>query len=237
MKFLAVIIATLLASAHALSTPVEPVEAREPGEPVEPIEAREPVEPIEAREPVEPIEPIEAREPVEPDEPVEARAPPKYFTPTKIWKYNVRSGAISATNKGLVSKGHHNHGRDTTTLMTFTYPAAAAGKKCRFAFYLGDQATLRGTRQLSFFKSSKPAPGPRSSWPPGNRRDRHLGDLKAVRNGYATWDAKYSRYLTDKVPCKAPGTVEAFELAGRGDNVKVEWNPSIGGPRIIYSNH
>lgn len=156
-----------------------------------------------------------------------------FFTPTTIWKYNTGTGAIAATTSGLVAKS--NNGQDTTALLTFTYPSAASGKQCQFAFYLDNAATLNGSRKLDLYTSTNPAPGPRSTWPPGNQRNIHLGRISAIKGGFATWDAKYSTYLTQKTPCKAPGTVEGFELTGVYDQDTVGWNPAVAGPRIIYS--
>ncbi|CAM1500504.1 Fc.00g096660.m01.CDS01 [Cosmosporella sp. VM-42] len=166
--------------------------------------------------------------------PLEARADP-YFTPSAIWKYSVSSGAISSTSTGVVSKATNNNGNDITALLTFKYPSASAGKKCQFAFYLNNGASLTGSKKLDLFTSNSPAPGPTSGWGPGNQRNIHLGRLSANLGGFATWDATYSTYLTKKTDCKAPGTTEAFELVGVYDNDYVSWNPTVAGPRIIYT--
>lgn len=169
-----------------------------------------------------------------PLETIEERAI-SYFTPSAIWKYSVNSGAIASTSTGQVSKSSDNGGRDITALLTFTYPTAAQGKQCQFAFSLDNTATVRGSGKLDLFTSNSPAPGPKSGWGPGNQRNNHLGRLSVSKNNLATWDSTYSSYLTKKTPCKAPGTKEGFELVGVYDNDFISWNPSVAGPRIIYS--
>ncbi|KAI9162982.1 hypothetical protein HJFPF1_04577 [Paramyrothecium foliicola] len=167
--------------------------------------------------------------------PLEPRSDP-FFTPSAIWKYNTGTGAISATATGLISKSTNNNGQDITTLLTFTYPSAAAGKKCRFAFYLDNTANLQGSRKIDFYSSNNPVSAPSPGWGPGNQRNNHLGRLSAVKPGFATWDATYSAYLTQKTDCKAPGTKEGFELVGVYDKDVVSWNPAAAGPRIIYTS-
>ncbi|KAI5462793.1 hypothetical protein BGZ63DRAFT_452313 [Mariannaea sp. PMI_226] len=166
--------------------------------------------------------------------PLEERGP-SHFTPSKIWRYNVGTGAISSTNTGVVSKSTSNGGQDTTALLTFTYPSFSQGKKCQFAFTLSPSDKLRGSGKLDFFSSNSPAPGPTTGWGPGNQRNNHLGRLSASLGATATWDATYSSYLTKKTPCKAPGTVEGFELVGVYDNDFISWNPNVSGPRIIVT--
>ncbi|KAH7137340.1 hypothetical protein B0J13DRAFT_559513 [Dactylonectria estremocensis] len=172
-----------------------------------------------------PLEDVEERS-------IETRAT-KFFTP-KVWSYNVRNGAISSTSRGVVSKYDSNNGNDITALLTFTYPAAAVGKQCQFVFYLNHGGNLHGSGKLDLYSSNSPAPGPTSGWGPGNQRNQHLGRLSVSRGADATWDATYFSYLTKKTPCKAAGTVEAFELAGVYDNDFVSWNPSVAGPRIVW---
>ncbi|KAH7169926.1 hypothetical protein EDB81DRAFT_908314 [Dactylonectria macrodidyma] len=168
--------------------------------------------------------------------PLESRAE-KFFTPSVIWHYSVNNGAISSTVSGEVFKDVANHGQDVTTLLTFRYPEQAEGLQCQFAFYVDDTACLDGSKQLDLFTSYSPAPGPTAGWGPGNQRNVPLGRLSLGLNSFATWDATYSTYLTEKTPCKPHGTIEAFELVGVNDNDLVTWNPETGaGPRIIYSS-
>ena len=157
------------------------------------------------------------------------------FTPSAIWIYGVGDGSISETYSGQISKSTGNGGHDRTTLLTFKYPAEAVGKKCQFAFYLDSSDSLDGSKKLDLYTSNSPAPGPTTTWGPGNQRNIHLGRLSATRPGFASWDATYSAYLTEKTDCKAEGTVEGLELVGVFDNDYVSWNPATSGPRIIYT--
>jgi hypothetical protein len=167
--------------------------------------------------------------------PLKARAS-DYFGPSDIWLYSVRDGAISATSHGEVYKNDGNQGKDITTLLTFTYPSASEGLQCQFEFYLDSTASVSGSKKLDLFTSNSPAPGPTSGWGPGNQRNIHLGRLSVEVDSYATWDATYSTYLTEKTPCKAPGTTEGFELVGVYDNDSITWNPDLAGLRIVYSS-
>ncbi|KAM0333395.1 hypothetical protein ACHAQA_002056 [Verticillium albo-atrum] len=161
--------------------------------------------------------------------------PSGYFSPSSLYTYDVGTGAIKCdVTYGLVDKSTSNNGHDYTTLLTFTYPEAAAGKQCLFEFFLDDNASLYGSKKVDVFTSLAPAPGCTTGWAPGNQRNVNLGRLSIQRNGLSTWDATYSPYLTKSTPCKAPGTVEAFELAGVYDHDHVSWNAAVSGARISY---
>jgi hypothetical protein len=168
--------------------------------------------------------------------PLEARtgSPGNYFTPSAIYNYDVGTGAIQCTSTGLISKSTSNNGHDITTLVTFTYPAAAENHKCQFFFYLDSTASLSGSKKIDVFTSLAPAPGCTTGWGPGNQRNVNIGRISAELNNYATWDATYGAYLTAPSDCKAPGTQEGFELVGVYDNDYVSWNPTVAGARIVY---
>lgn len=166
---------------------------------------------------------------------LEDRRETPYFTPSELWKYNTRDGAISTTEEGVVSKATNNGGNDLTALVTFTYPDESKGKKCQFAFYLDSTASVSGSGKLDVFTSFSPAPGSRSSWPPGNQRNLPVGRLSVAKGAAATWDATFNAYLTQKSDCKAPGTKEGLELVGVHDTDYISWNPKVAGPRILYT--
>ncbi|CRK30865.1 hypothetical protein BN1723_003986, partial [Verticillium longisporum] len=161
--------------------------------------------------------------------------PSGYFQPSSVSTYDVSNGAIQCeVSYGLVDKATDNKGRDFTTLMTFTYPEGVTGKQCLFEFFLDEGASLYGSKKVDLYTSLAPAPGCTSGWAPGNQRNVNLGRMSVQRGGLATWDATYSAYLTKRTPCKAPGTVEAFELVGVYDNDHVSWNVAVAGARISY---
>jgi hypothetical protein len=164
--------------------------------------------------------------------PLEARDP---FGPKTIWEYNVSNGAISSTTNGKISKATNNRGQDITTLVTFTYPPEVKGKQCQLAFYLDNTAKLCGSGKIDVFTTNSPAPGSTTGWGPGNQRNNHLGRLSVIKGGDATWDATYSAHLTKKSPCAAPNTTQSFELVGVYDKDYISWDPTVAGPRIIYS--
>ncbi|VUC36548.1 unnamed protein product [Clonostachys rosea] len=157
------------------------------------------------------------------------------FKPSALWKYNVGTGAITASVVGEVDKSNTNRGQDLTTLMTFTYPPEATGKKCQFFFGLHPDDTLTGSKKLDLYTSNKPATASTTTWGPGNQRNIHLGRLNMISGGEATWEGKYNGYLTDKVDCKPAGTVEGFEVVGVYDTDRVSWNPIYRGPRIVIT--
>lgn len=160
-----------------------------------------------------------------------------YFTPSAVFQYNVRDGAIYPASWGYVSKYPQNAGNDFTTLLTFTYPAAAAGKKCRFAFFADSNTYAGGSRKLDVFTSLKPAPaGGAGGWGaggPGNQRNANIGRVSIVDGGYATWHATYGAYLSTPSDCKPAGTVEGLELVGVNDNDYVSFPPTAA--RILYN--
>ncbi|KAK2055946.1 hypothetical protein LY76DRAFT_519322 [Colletotrichum caudatum] len=145
--------------------------------------------------------------------------PPTTFAPSATFVYNTRNGAIYPSNYGGV---------------------AAAGKRCQLWFLLdGPTSGVSGSRKLDVFTSAKPAPaGGSAGWGTGgpeNQRDANLGRWSVpAAGGWATWDATYGAYLTAPTDCKAPGTVEGFELVGVYDDDYVSWDAQLSGARIAY---
>lgn len=160
-----------------------------------------------------------------------------YFSPSNTWQYSVHNGAIAAAPSLVeIYKSTGNGGKDQSALVTFTYPAAAQSKQCQLEFHLPANASPAGSKKIDVYSSIKPAPGPTTGWSPGNQRDQHVGRLSVVPGGAATWDSAQKPSLAFKTPCKAPGTVEAFEFVGVGDFDSINWNPSLQyGPRIVYN--
>nr|CEG03537.1 unnamed protein product [Fusarium acuminatum CS5907] len=169
---------------------------------------------------------------------VTSSSPPSssYFTPSNTWQYSVRDGAITAASSLVeIYKSTGNGGKDQSALVTFTYPAAAKDKQCQLEFHLPANANPAGSKKIDVFSSIKPALGPTDGWAPGNQRNHHIGRLSVVFGGAATWDSAQRPSLAFKTPCKAPGTVEAFELVGVWDFDSINWDPSSKyGPRIVY---
>ncbi|CAG9981546.1 unnamed protein product [Clonostachys byssicola] len=165
-----------------------------------------------------------------PDEP--------FFSPSQVWLYGASSGRTAPTSTGMVSKASTSGGRATvTTLLTFMYPPEVDGLKCRFGFDLDLNSTVKGSAKLDLFYSIRPLTSNYTVyWSRGNQRGVQLGRLSVSPGASATWDATYNEYLTEKTDCKAPGTVEGFELVGVYDNDFVTWDPSKSGLRIIYTS-
>ena len=88
-------------------------------------------------------------------------------------QYSVWTGAINYnTTTGRIFKDGRT--TDITTLLTFTYPAASAGRTCTFHLYLDTASTLTGTRTFDVFSSLYPAARSTTTWPPGNGRNQQL---------------------------------------------------------------
>src|ERR1700753_177982 len=67
------------------------------------------------------------------------------ITPSVLSQYSVWTGAIQYnTGKGKIFKNGKT--TDVTTLFTFTYPAASAGKTCSFHLYLSSGSTITGAK-------------------------------------------------------------------------------------------
>lgn len=159
-----------------------------------------------------------------------------YFSPSDTWQYSVHNGAIAAAPSLVkIYKSDGNGGKDQSALVTFTYPVASKGSQCQLEFHLPAEANPSGSKKIQVFSSHKPAPSPTSGWAPGNQRNNHVGTLSVVAGGAATWDFAQKSSLAFKTPCKALGTVEAFEFVGVGGFDSINWSPSAGyGPRIVY---
>jgi hypothetical protein len=154
-----------------------------------------------------------------------------YFLPSTIANYNVGTGGVTCGAQGKVFKSDSDNGNDITTLLTFTYPQAVSGMTCSFEFYLTSTDPLSGDNGGLFdvFTSLEP-----TDCVSGNNRNIQLGRMQPVNNGFATWDATYSTYLTQPGPCDNPGTEVSLELVPVGDNDDIEWNPFVSGARIYY---
>lgn len=155
--------------------------------------------------------------------------------PNSVANYDVGNGHLTHTGWGSVYKADSDGGHDRTTLLTFTYPAAAAGKTCQLFFPLEGWETATGSQQVDVYTSLQAAPGYDTfDWPPGNQRDQELGRLDVVVGGEATWDWTSSGFLTGPTPCGVAGGQVNLELVGVNDNDDVEWDPWVSGAQIRY---
>ncbi|KAH8701334.1 hypothetical protein GQ44DRAFT_55074 [Phaeosphaeriaceae sp. PMI808] len=153
--------------------------------------------------------------------------------PTYTSQYSVWSGAIQrSTYTGKIFKDGRT--TDITTLVTFTFPPASAGKTCSFGFNLPNDSSSRlsGTGQFDVFISLAPVSASTSSWPPGNLRDQHIGRMAAKLGGEATWIAGFPTF-GQGFPCPA-GETYGGELVGTGDVDHIEWIAGNAGPYVKY---
>jgi hypothetical protein len=154
--------------------------------------------------------------------------------PTVYSQYAVWTGAITYnTNLGRIEKNGRQ--TDNTTLLSFVVTSANAGKPFSFRFALDSAATnvISGTGQFDLFSSLAPATGSATSWPPGDRRNQHLGRFQVVKGGVATAITAGFPTPTGTLPT-ATGTY-GWELVGVGDNDIIQWVPSAtNGAYINY---
>jgi hypothetical protein len=153
--------------------------------------------------------------------------------PTTRSQYEVWTGAVhyNLPNGKIFKDGHTT---DITTLLTFYFPTAAAGKTCKFHFYLADESTskLSGSSQFDLFTSLAPATQDTTTWPSGNLRDQHFGRLTAYLPGEATWVDGFPT-AGQSFPCPSGKTLGA-ELVGTGDVDDIEWLAGNSGSYIEY---
>jgi Ubiquitin 3 binding protein But2 C-terminal domain len=154
------------------------------------------------------------------------------ITPSAVSDYSVWTGAIAYnTGNGKIFKNGKT--TDVTTLFTFTYPGASAGKTCTFHLYLSPASTLTGAKAFDIFSSLQPATKSTTTWPPGNQRNIQLARLSAVLGGEATYLAGYPQ-VAKSYPCPS-GTV-GYEFVPTDDTTDIEWTQGAGvGAYITYA--
>jgi len=158
------------------------------------------------------------------------RSTPSRIDP-ELSHYNVWTGAIDHdVATGLVQKTNGPE-PDITTLATFAFPASTAGRECQLMFPLDASSTATGSRRAQVFSSLAPAEQDTESWPPGNLRDQHLGDVVFSVPGGAEWEATYNDYARGRFPCPADFSL-ALELVGRWDEVTIKWTQGAAGPYV-----
>jgi len=147
-------------------------------------------------------------------------------------QYNVGTGAVTFnTGTGVVDKSTSNGGKDITSLVTFSIPPYPSGFICELVFDLDSSRYVSGTASAQAFTSLAPATATTFDWPQGNQRDHHVGTLKAVAGGRATWDLPAS---TRQFPCsEAVGRLYGGEVVPTGDNDHISWVPGVDGPKIV----
>lgn len=153
--------------------------------------------------------------------------------PTHTSQYDVWTGAVRYDEKhGKIFKDGKT--TDITTLLTFDFPTASAGKTCSFHFDLSSDlaAKVSGTGQFDVFISLAPATRSTTTWPSGNLRDQHIGRMRAQPNAAATWVAGFPTF-GQSFPCPA-GQTYGGELVGTGDADHIEWLASTSGAYIKW---
>lgn len=151
-------------------------------------------------------------------------------------QYTVWYGAVTYdTGVGLIQKTN-GHEPDITTLVKFVFPADTEGQMCEIFFPLDDASTATGSQRAQVFSSLKPAEQTTTTWPSGNLRDQHLGDIRFEVPGGAIFENAYTEYSRGKFPCPA-GYALGGEFVGRWDEVEIAWTQSdTAGPYIAVTS-
>jgi hypothetical protein len=159
--------------------------------------------------------------------------PSNVIKPTLTSQYDVWTGAVRhKEQRGKIFKDGRT--TDITTLITFNFPAASAGKTCTFHFDLSSDpaAKVSGNGQFDVFISLAPATRSTTTWPSGNLRDQYIGRMRAQPNVAATWVAGFPTF-GQAFPCPAKQTYGG-ELVGTGDVDHIEWLASTSGAYIKW---
>jgi hypothetical protein len=124
-----------------------------------------------------------------------------------------------------------NPADETSTLVTFDFPAESAGKTCELIFELWDRDISTGTQTLDVFTYTDPPATAVElvTVAAFKGRDHHAGRIQVPKPGNATWVMSYDGWPT--IPCPA-GEVLGIEYVGAGDAVEVRWDIGVTGPRF-----
>ena len=165
-------------------------------------------------------------------QPFNAANPRDVIFPQVTSQYNVGTGAVTFnTGIGLVDKSTSDHGKDTTTLVSFSVPPYPPEFTCELVFDLAVGREVSGSASAQAFISLAPATATTFDWPQGSQRDRQVGTLTVAAGQRATWDLPNS---TRQFPCsQAVGRLYGGELVPTGDNDHISWVPGVDGPKIV----
>lgn len=158
--------------------------------------------------------------------------PGELIWPRETYRYWVKTGeTVLDPPEGLVQKTG-NQDEEITTLVNFQFPEETKGKTCRLRFDLWERDTSQGSQRADVFTSLAPegfsiaSDGP---WPPGNKRDVHVGRIHVKAPGSAVWEQSYHGF--PDFPCPA-GRFLGGEFVGVGDKDRIIWDIGVTGPRI-----
>ncbi|KAK2767572.1 hypothetical protein FQN54_003730 [Arachnomyces sp. PD_36] len=158
--------------------------------------------------------------------------PEDLIWPAETYRYWVKTGETELDPiSGLVQK-NGNQDEEITTLVNFQFPEELEGRTCRLRFDLWERDTSEGSKRADVFTSLAPegfSIASEAVWPPGNKRDVHVGRIIANAPGSAVWEQQYHGF--PEFPCPA-GRVLGGEFVGVGDKDKIEWDIGVTGPRI-----
>lgn len=158
--------------------------------------------------------------------------PQDLIWPAETYRYWVKTGETQLDPpEGLVQK-NGNQDEEITTLVNFQFPADLEGRTCRLRFDLWPRDTSEGSQRADVFTSLAPEGFSIASdgvWPPGNKRDEHVGRIFVTAPGSAVWEQSYHGF--PEFPCPA-GRVFGGEFVGVGDEDKIIWDIGVTGPRI-----
>ncbi|SPO07017.1 uncharacterized protein DNG_09711 [Cephalotrichum gorgonifer] len=151
--------------------------------------------------------------------------------PSGTFRHWVNTGAIITDPQDQLLIVKNGRAADeTTTIVTFDFPADSAGKKCELLFELwGDRDHSTGTQTLDVFTYTDPPQALAALAVEIKSRDVHVGRIVAPLQANATWTQSYHGYPT--IDCPA-GARLGLQYVGAGDAVEVRWDIGVTGPRF-----
>ncbi|KAE8355477.1 hypothetical protein BDV28DRAFT_146149 [Aspergillus coremiiformis] len=154
----------------------------------------------------------------------------RYWVQTGQWKLDPEDDLLIVKNT--------NPADETTAIVTFNIPETAAGHKCTLLFDLGADDISTGSQQVDVFTATKPTGALAESdlrsvsrqvdgivW----SRDAHVGRISVAAPGSARWILASLGYPGFDCPA---GRVVGFEFVGVNDQVAMQWDTEVSGPRV-----
>ena len=156
--------------------------------------------------------------------------------PLRTYRRWIQTGQMveDPQDQPLVVK-NGNQADETSTVVSFEFDQSTEGKKCQLLFELwGDRDISEGSGQdglaeLDVFTYKNLPPTISAKSIEIKERDDHAGRILAAFDEEATWVQSYKGWPV--IDCPA-GEIIGIEYVGVGDNVKVQWDIGVTGPRF-----
>ena len=152
--------------------------------------------------------------------------------PHRTYRRWVNTGAMvnDPQDQPLIVK-NGNQADETTAIVSFQFDQSTAGKKCQLLFRLwADRDTTTGSKLLDVFTYNNLPEDNFEAMKMGVlERDQHAGRIRAEFVEEAEWVMQYHGWPV--IDCPAGETI-GIEYVGVGDEVVVQWDIGVTGPRF-----